>query len=95
MVGAVIGHGGSKIKDIQDMTSTKIQIIKGDSEAEVKIFGSKDMKAKAKAAIETLVKKQERHYSSESSADNAASQPSVGRGSSRDNTARGAQPLTD
>ena len=61
MIGAVIGRGGSNIKDIQDSTSTKIQIVKGGPEAEVKIFGRKDMKAKAKAAIETLVKKQERN----------------------------------
>ena len=39
MIGAVIGRGGSNIKDIQDSTSTKIQIVKGGPEAEVKIFG--------------------------------------------------------
>ncbi|CAI9181260.1 unnamed protein product [Rangifer tarandus platyrhynchus] len=83
MIGAVIGRGGSKIRDIQDSTSTKIQIVKGGPEAEVKIFGSKDMKAKAKVAIETLVKKQERSYSSECSVDSAASQPFAGRGWSR------------
>ncbi|KAM9669223.1 DEAD box protein 53 [Dama dama] len=83
MIGAVIGRGGSKIKDIQDSTSTKIQIVKGGPEAEVKIFGRKDMKAKAKVAIETLVKKQERSYSSECSVDSAASQPFAGRGWSR------------
>ncbi|KAB0339693.1 hypothetical protein FD754_023727 [Muntiacus muntjak] len=83
MIGAVIGRGGSKIKDIQDSTSTKIQIIKGGPEAEVKIFGKKDMKAKAKVAIETLVKKRERSYSSECSVDSAASRPFAGRGWSR------------
>ncbi|CAI9181240.1 unnamed protein product [Rangifer tarandus platyrhynchus] len=83
MIGAVIGRGGSKIRDIQDSTSTKIQIVKGGPEAEVKIFGSKDMKAKAKVAIETLVKKQERSYSSECSVDSTASQPFAGRGWSR------------
>lgn len=41
MIGAVIGVVGSKIRDIQDSTSTKIQIIKGGPEAEVKIFGRK------------------------------------------------------
>ncbi|OWJ99512.1 hypothetical protein Celaphus_00010072, partial [Cervus elaphus hippelaphus] len=92
MIGAVIGRGGSKIKDIQDSTSTKIQIVKGGPEAEVKIFGRKDMKAKAKVAIETLVKKQERSYSSECSVDSAASQPFAGRGWSRNHEPRATQP---
>nr|XP_005897810.1 PREDICTED: DEAD box protein 53 [Bos mutus] len=96
MIGAVIGRGGSKIKDIQDSTSTKIQIVKGGPEAEVKIFGRKDMKAKAKAAIETLVKKQERTYSSECSVDSDASQALAERGWSRnDVTARAVQPRID
>uniref|UniRef100_A0A4W2GS09 RNA helicase n=1 Tax=Bos indicus x Bos taurus TaxID=30522 RepID=A0A4W2GS09_BOBOX len=86
MIGAVIGRGGSKIKDIQDSTSTKIQIVKGGPEAEVKIFGRKDMKAKAKAAIETLVKKQERTYSSECSVDSDASQALAERGWNNDIT---------
>lgn len=71
MIGVVIGQSGLKIKEIQDTTETKILITQGDSEAEVKIFGSKDMKARAKAAIETLVKKQERYYNSEYRDDNA------------------------
>ena len=95
MIGAVIGRGGSKIKDIQDSTSTKIQIVKGGPEAEVKIFGRKDMKAKAKAAIETLVKKQERTYSSECSVDSDASQALAERGWSRNNTTRATQPKDD
>ena len=95
MIGAVIGHGGSKIKDIQKSTGTKIQIVKGGPEAEVKIFGRKDMKAKAKVAIETLVKKQERSYSSECSVDSAASQLFAGRGWSKRNTTRATQPKDD
>ena len=95
MIGAVIGRGGSNIKDIQDSTSTKIQIVKGGPEAEVKIFGRKDMKAKAKAAIETLVKKQERTYSSECSVDSHASQAFAERGWSRNNTTRATQPKDD
>ncbi|XP_068819411.1 DEAD box protein 53 [Capricornis sumatraensis] len=95
MIGAVIGRGGSKIKDIQDSTNTKIHIIKGGPEAEVKIFGRKDMKAKAKVAIETLVKKQERSYSSECNVDSAASQAFAGKGWNRNVTARAAQPRID
>ncbi|XP_013361745.1 PREDICTED: DEAD box protein 53 [Chinchilla lanigera] len=76
MIGAVIGRGGSKIKHLQSSTNTKIQIIDGDAEAEVKIFGTDDMKRKAKEAIDALVKNQEK-YMPESSADNATAQSSV------------------
>ncbi|XP_062940586.1 probable ATP-dependent RNA helicase DDX53 [Cynocephalus volans] len=93
LVGLVIGRGGSKIKDLQRSTNTKIQIIRGSSEAIVKIFGSRDMKAKAKAAIDTLIKRQER-YRSELDVDNAASQPPVGRDVSTVNV-REAPPLID
>ncbi|XP_069319942.1 probable ATP-dependent RNA helicase DDX53 [Eulemur rufifrons] len=94
MVGAVIGRGGSKINDLQRLTNTKIKIISGDPEAEVKIFGSMDMKEKAKAAIETVIKKQER-YKLESHVDNAASQPPVGRDLSTTDIAREHKPLID
>ncbi|XP_005627588.1 probable ATP-dependent RNA helicase DDX43 isoform X2 [Canis lupus familiaris] len=67
-VGAVIGRGGSKIKDLQTTTNTKIQIIKAYPEAEVRIFGNKVMQAKAKTAIDNLVKKQE-NYNSKSRID--------------------------
>nr|XP_008535537.1 PREDICTED: probable ATP-dependent RNA helicase DDX43 isoform X2 [Equus przewalskii] len=73
------GHGGSKIRDIQSTTNTKIQIIKGYPEAEVKIFGSKMMQTKAKAVIDNLVKKQE-NYNSEPRVDIVALHPSAGRG---------------
>ncbi|XP_055965471.1 probable ATP-dependent RNA helicase DDX43 [Sorex fumeus] len=77
-VGAVIGRGGSKIRDIQSTTNTKIQITKGCSGAEVKIFGSKAMQTKAKAVIDNLVKKQE-NYHSEPKIDLVTLQPSVGK----------------
>ncbi|XP_004410097.1 PREDICTED: DEAD box protein 53 [Odobenus rosmarus divergens] len=96
MIGVVIGRGGWKIKDIQATTNTKIQIIKGDSEAEVKIFGTRDMKAKAQAAIDALVKKQERGHHSESCVDSAAPQASVGTEFRPGNTgSRQVQPLID
>ncbi|KAM7044488.1 DEAD box protein 53 [Molossus nigricans] len=95
MVGVVIGRGGSKIKDIQSVTNTKIQIIKGDTEAEVKIFGSKEMKAKAKAAIDILAEKPEKSYNSESILDDAASKPSGGRDLTTDNIVREVRPSID
>ncbi|XP_012511785.1 PREDICTED: DEAD box protein 53 [Propithecus coquereli] len=94
MVGAIIGRGGSKINDLKRLTNTKIQIINGDSEAEVKIFGSMDMKLKAKAAIETLIKKQE-SCKLESNVDNAASQPPVVRDLSTADIARAHRPSLD
>ncbi|XP_029786451.1 DEAD box protein 53 [Suricata suricatta] len=95
MIGVVIGRGGSKIKDIQSTTNTKIQIIKGDSEGEVKIFGTKDRKAKAKAAIESLVKKQERSSTSEPSVANAGPQPSVGGDFHTGATSKQVRPMID
>ena len=60
VMSAVIGHGGSKTKDIHSVTNTKIQIIRGDPNPEVKILGSKEINAKAKAAIETVEKQRKR-----------------------------------
>ncbi|XP_054962781.1 DEAD box protein 53 [Pan paniscus] len=94
MVGAVIGYSGSKIKDLQHSTNTKIQIINGESEAKVRIFGNREMKAKAKAAIETLIRKQE-SYNSESSVDNAASQTPIGRNLGRNDIVGEAEPLSN
>lgn len=98
LIGAVIGHGGSKIRDIQNMTNTKIQIIplQGDSEAEVNIFGSKDMQAKAKAVIETIVERQGRNYQySECAVNNSAPQPSAARDLTTDHTVTKVRPLID
>ncbi|XP_064453834.1 probable ATP-dependent RNA helicase DDX43 isoform X3 [Mirounga angustirostris] len=94
-IGAVIGRGGSKIKDIQITTNTKIQIIKGHSEeAEVRIFGNKVMQAKAKTVIDNLVKKQE-NYNSKLRTDIIAFQPSVGRDVKTDSNVTENQPLID
>uniref|UniRef100_G1PX92 RNA helicase n=1 Tax=Myotis lucifugus TaxID=59463 RepID=G1PX92_MYOLU len=79
-VGVVIetGRGGSKIKDIQSSTNTKIQVTKGCPEAQIKIFGSKAMQTKAKAVIDNLVKKQQ-NYNSQPRVDIVAFQPSFRR----------------
>nr|XP_006204492.2 probable ATP-dependent RNA helicase DDX43 [Vicugna pacos] len=82
-VGAVIGRGGSKINEIQSTTSTKIQVIKGYPEAEVRIFGTKAMQSKAKTVIDDLVKKQE-EYKSERRVDVAAIQTSGGKDARKD-----------
>ncbi|XP_040859270.1 DEAD box protein 53 [Ochotona curzoniae] len=94
VVGAVVGRGGSKLKDLQSLTNTKIRIIKGDTESEVTIFGSSDMKAKAKADIDAVVKRQER-YRSEASIGRTTLWPRATSGSVSANTAREARPLLD
>ncbi|KAM6185157.1 putative ATP-dependent RNA helicase DDX43 [Rhynchocyon petersi] len=84
-VGLVIGRGGSKIRDIQSTTNTKIQITRGYPEAEVKIFGTKTMQTKAKEVIEALVKKQEENYNSEYRVDTVEFNSSAGKNASTDN----------
>ncbi|XP_036728155.1 probable ATP-dependent RNA helicase DDX43 isoform X1 [Balaenoptera musculus] len=91
-VGAVIGRGGSKIKEIQSSTYTKIQIIKGYPEAEVRIFGTKAMQSKAKTVIDNLVQKQE-DYKTEPKVDVAVVQPSDGKDARKD--VSGNQKLVD
>ncbi|XP_039104864.1 probable ATP-dependent RNA helicase DDX43 [Hyaena hyaena] len=93
-VGAVIGRGGSKIQEIQSITNTKIQIIKGYPEAEVRIFGTRGMKAKAKTAIDNVVKQQE-NYNPKPKIDIVAFQPSVGRDLRTEGNSTENQPLID
>ncbi|XP_029425728.1 probable ATP-dependent RNA helicase DDX43 isoform X2 [Nannospalax galili] len=61
VVGAVIGRGGLKIREIQNTTNTRIQVIKGSPEAEIRIFGNKAMQTKAKTEIDNVVKKQQNY----------------------------------
>ncbi|XP_029799047.1 probable ATP-dependent RNA helicase DDX43 [Suricata suricatta] len=93
-VGPVIGRGGSKIKEIQSTTNTKIQIIKDYTESQVRIFGTRDMKAKAKTAIDNVVKEQE-IYNSKQKIDIVAFQPSVGRDLRTEGNSTKNQPLID
>ncbi|NXK90525.1 DDX43 helicase, partial [Formicarius rufipectus] len=55
LVGALIGKGGTKIKELEDSSGSRIKIIRGTYEAEVKIFGSADVQNKAKMLIENTV----------------------------------------
>nr|XP_020767057.1 probable ATP-dependent RNA helicase DDX43 isoform X3 [Odocoileus virginianus texanus] len=91
-VGAVIGRGGSNIREIQSSTYTKIQIIRGYPEAEVRILGTKAMQSKAKTAIDDLVKKQE-EYNTEPKFDVAAVELSDGKDTIKD--VSGEQKLID
>ncbi|OWK01513.1 hypothetical protein Celaphus_00018744, partial [Cervus elaphus hippelaphus] len=85
-------RGGSNIKEIQSSTYTKIQIIRGYPEAEVRIFGTKAMQSKAKTVIDDLVKKQE-EYNTEPKLDVAAVQLSDGKDPIKD--VSGEQKLID
>ncbi|NXC45025.1 DDX43 helicase, partial [Penelope pileata] len=55
LVGALIGRGGAKIKELEDSSGSRIQVIKGTSEAEVKIFGNVAAQNKAKMLIDKAV----------------------------------------
>nr|XP_033791335.1 probable ATP-dependent RNA helicase DDX43 isoform X2 [Geotrypetes seraphini] len=56
-IGTVIGRGGSKIRELEDSSGSKIQIIKGEYESDVKIFGTDDTQKRAKCLIDDLIKR--------------------------------------
>ncbi|KAM7173823.1 putative ATP-dependent RNA helicase DDX43 [Macrochelys suwanniensis] len=62
MIGPVIGRAGAKIRELEDSSGSKIQVIRGAYEAEVKIFGSNDTQNKAKMLIDDLVKRYDQNY---------------------------------
>ncbi|XP_055491193.1 probable ATP-dependent RNA helicase DDX43 [Leucoraja erinacea] len=55
LVGTVIGRGGSKIRELEETSGSKIQILKGDIEVEVRLFGSHEAQLKAKELILNLI----------------------------------------
>uniref|UniRef100_A0A8C3XGW9 RNA helicase n=1 Tax=Cyanoderma ruficeps TaxID=181631 RepID=A0A8C3XGW9_9PASS len=55
LVGALIGRGGTKIKELEDSSGSRIKVTRGTYESEVKIFGSIDVQNKAKMLIDNLV----------------------------------------
>uniref|UniRef100_A0A673C8N8 RNA helicase n=1 Tax=Sphaeramia orbicularis TaxID=375764 RepID=A0A673C8N8_9TELE len=54
-VGRIIGRGGAKIRELEEISGTRIKVNKGDYESEVVIFGSSPAQQKAKELIEDLV----------------------------------------
>nr|XP_025042493.1 probable ATP-dependent RNA helicase DDX43 isoform X3 [Pelodiscus sinensis] len=58
----VTGRAGTKIRELEDSSGSKIQIVRGASEAEVKIFGNNDTQNKAKMLIDDLVKRCGQNY---------------------------------
>ncbi|XP_072483244.1 uncharacterized protein [Notamacropus eugenii] len=61
VVGAIIGRRGSKIKKLQESSRSKIQVIRGEPEAEVRIYGTEENQKLAKSVIEEIVTKAERY----------------------------------
>ncbi|XP_074133487.1 putative ATP-dependent RNA helicase DDX53 [Sminthopsis crassicaudata] len=59
-VGAILGRRGCKIKKLQESSRSKIQVIKGEREAEVRIYGSLENQQSAKSTIEEIIVKTER-----------------------------------
>uniref|UniRef100_A0A8C0VG48 RNA helicase n=1 Tax=Cyanistes caeruleus TaxID=156563 RepID=A0A8C0VG48_CYACU len=62
LVGALIGRGGTKIKELEDSSGSRIKITRGTYESEVKIFGSIDVQNKAKMLIDNLVTNSGQNY---------------------------------
>ncbi|NXA50577.1 DDX43 helicase, partial [Nothocercus julius] len=62
LVGALIGRGGAKIRELEESSGAKIQVMKGTCEAEVKIFGSTAVQSKAKMLIEDTIIRPGQNY---------------------------------
>ncbi|KAM6279729.1 putative ATP-dependent RNA helicase DDX43 [Porphyrio hochstetteri] len=62
LVGALIGRGGSKIRELEDSSGSRIKVIKGTYEAEVQIFGSVAVQNKAKMLIDNTVTRSGQNY---------------------------------
>ncbi|XP_059325575.1 probable ATP-dependent RNA helicase DDX43 [Ammospiza nelsoni] len=62
LVGALIGRGGSKIKELEDSSGSRIKVTRGTYESEVKIFGSIDVQNKAKMLIDNLITSSGQNY---------------------------------
>ncbi|XP_077162848.1 putative ATP-dependent RNA helicase DDX43 isoform X1 [Paroedura picta] len=57
LVGSLIGRGGTKIKELEESSGCKIQVVRGNYDAEIKIFGGNDKQTKAKMLIDDLIER--------------------------------------
>ncbi|XP_042318577.1 probable ATP-dependent RNA helicase DDX43 isoform X2 [Sceloporus undulatus] len=57
LVGTLIGRGGSQIKELEESSGCKIQVVRGNYEAQIKVFGGNDKKRKAKMLIDDLIER--------------------------------------
>ncbi|KFP14901.1 putative ATP-dependent RNA helicase DDX43, partial [Egretta garzetta] len=81
LVGALIGRGGTKIRELEDSSGSRIKVIKGTYEAEVKIFGSVAVQNKAKMLIDDAVKRSGQNYSRGGTEKDSIKQQHVGTNS--------------
>ncbi|KFW08693.1 putative ATP-dependent RNA helicase DDX43, partial [Fulmarus glacialis] len=58
----ITGRGGTKIRELEDSSGSRIKVIKGTYEAEVKIFGSVAVQNKAKMLIDDAVTRSGQNY---------------------------------
>ncbi|NXW76782.1 DDX43 helicase, partial [Hirundo rustica] len=58
----ITGRGGTKIKELEDSSGSRIKVTRGTYESEVKIFGSIDVQNKAKMLIDNLVTSSGQNY---------------------------------
>ncbi|NWU71429.1 DDX43 helicase, partial [Pterocles burchelli] len=62
LVGVLTGRGGTKIRELEDSSGSRIKVIRGTYEAEVKIFGSVAVQNKAKMLIDNAVTRSGQSY---------------------------------
>ncbi|NWR52874.1 DDX43 helicase, partial [Regulus satrapa] len=58
----ITGRGGTKIKELESSSGSRIKVTRGTHESEVKIFGSIDVQNKAKMLIDNLVTSSGQNY---------------------------------
>ncbi|NXS06746.1 DDX43 helicase, partial [Neodrepanis coruscans] len=51
----ITGRGGTKIKELEDSSGSRIKVTRGPYESEIKIFGSVEVQNKAKMLIDSVV----------------------------------------
>ncbi|NXD82538.1 DDX43 helicase, partial [Halcyon senegalensis] len=93
VVGALIGRGGAKIKELEESSGSRIKVIKGACEAEVKIFGTVAVQNKAKMLIDDVVTRSEQNYIRRKTSDvtkpeNNPKRPMINWASIRENAAK-------
>ncbi|XP_056421847.1 probable ATP-dependent RNA helicase DDX43 [Hyla sarda] len=60
VIGQVIGRGGAKIRELEEASSARIQIVKEEYDSLVKILGNSEQQIKAKALIDEIVERSDR-----------------------------------
>ncbi|KAM8953045.1 putative ATP-dependent RNA helicase DDX43 [Pelodytes ibericus] len=55
VVGKVIGRGGSKIKEFEELSGARLKVVQEDYNSEVRIFGNQEQQNKAKDLISDFV----------------------------------------